>query len=128
MLEWKVLLTDGREFSSSSMPKILDVSPWQELKNICIHDNVGIVEIRADMAGKDVVGRGEKGYMIATHIVSDSLNGTKKSFTEEGLGTVSGEVVDVLWMRGEGEEFRIELLPLSHVRPHCILNPVSEEA
>lgn len=111
---WIASLADGRTVHQEDREG--ELSSWQQLRE----EGPQITQLRVQHGKVTLVGLpGARGYLQCTSMESSLF--TQKVTKRKGLGSVISDQVIMNWVDESGTVWQ-EVLPLSDMEPHAILN------
>lgn len=117
--------TDGKQWDEREMLPGATMSPWQQLRQYCAENKVGIQAITARMPGKRVsYSHISRGFVVA-YSMSVSLSDPSVQSLSRGIGFVVDDSEEaqlhITWFSEDGAS--TERVPATRMAPHIIWSP-----
>jgi hypothetical protein len=121
---WIATLSNG-ERANETNPIPNELSPWQKLLQRCTQENVRITHLELKL-GQTSVGslRNAEGYFQAYETIS-GVN-TKQHSTYQGIGSVIGDKVYIVWVSLDGRTVWQDARPLNNLYVHTDLRQIKD--
>jgi hypothetical protein len=118
---WIASLSNGETiFQSPNVPG--ERTAWGKIQDRCEEEEIYITQIQLQLYGNTLVGMANADGYTAFYEQAQSWSVRDKVATYQGIGSVIGDWVVVMFLNDSGHIWQ-DLRLLSHMRDHCQLKP-----